>query len=106
MIIEKLNKYSAEIQDMFLTLKNLLLSVAPTAQEKLWAGLPSYYVGNAFVRLIPFKDHINIEASSLVEYKLELSEYKFSPKNMLQIYIGQTIPTEILQKAFLKCLHD
>ena len=31
----------------------------------MWAKLPTYYVGESFVRLIPFKDHINIEAKAV-----------------------------------------
>lgn len=49
-------------------------------EETLWAKLPSYYVGEAFVRLIP--------------------------KGMLQIYLNQDIPTKALKKIFAESLAD
>lgn len=48
------------------------------------------------MRLIPFKDHINIEAKTLVKYKDELADYKMTPKGMLQIFVNQEIPEELL----------
>lgn len=48
---------------MYNALRELILdSVSSEPQETMWAKLPSYYVGESFVRFIPFKDHINIEA--------------------------------------------
>ena len=104
MFEEKLIKYSAEIRDLFSRLNDLVFVAVPTVEARLWAGLPSYYVGEKFVRLIPFKDHINIEAAALVNHKAQLSDYKFTPKNMLQINIGQAIPSEILTKVFCETL--
>lgn len=58
----------------------------------LWANLPSYCVGKSFVRLIEFKDHINIEAQAVISHKEELADYKITPKGMLQIYLKEDIP--------------
>lgn len=99
-IAEKVNRFSPEVQEMFSQLRQIIYSVASTVEEKLWAGLPSYYVGDEFVRLIPFKDHINIEISIDANYREQLSQYQFSPKGMLQIYTGQEIPLEVLLKIF------
>ncbi|MDE6618842.1 MAG: DUF1801 domain-containing protein [Clostridiales bacterium] len=104
MFEEKLIKYSEEIRDLFSRLNDLVFAAVPTVQTKLWAGLPSYYVGEKFVRLIPFKDHLNIEAAALINHKAQLSNYKFTPKNMLQINIGQSISYEILTKVFAETL--
>lgn len=104
MFKEKLKNLPAEIQDMFAQLQSIVLSVCPAAEQRLWAGLPSYYNGSAVVRLIPFKDHINIEAAALLDFKAALSDCKFTPKNMLQINIGQPIPTDVLAGVFAKTL--
>jgi hypothetical protein len=102
---EQINNYSSEVIDMFGRLRQLLLDSAPCEpEEKLWAKLPSYYVGKSFVRLIPFKDHINIEAQAAVSHKEELAGYKFTPKGMLQIYLRQDIPSEILKRIFAETL--
>ena len=70
----------------------------------MWAKLPTYYVGESFVRLIPFKDHINIEAKAVSTNMEMLSGYKITPKGMLQIFINQEIPTNVLKKIFIETL--
>lgn len=100
-----LEKYPKEIADMFTALRKLIydsVSVAP--EETMWAKIPSYYVGEKFVRLIPFKDHINIEAAAMIEHKNELSDYKLTTKGMLQIYLKQDIPDVVLLRVFTETL--
>ena len=100
-----LNKYPNEIIDMYNGLRKLIFdSVSSEPQETMWAKIPSYYVGEAFVRLIPFKDHINIEAKAVSEYKDALAGYKVTPKGMLQIFIKQDIPTDVLKRIFAETL--
>lgn len=70
----------------------------------MWAKIPSYYVGKSFVRLIPFKDHINIEAQAVIQHKEGLSGYKITPKVMLQIFLKQDIPYEALKQIFAETL--
>lgn len=102
---EHINKYSTEIIDMFNHLRQMIFdSVSCELEEVLWAKLPSYYAGKSFVRLIPFKDHINIEAQTAISHKEELTGYKFTPKGMLQIYLKQDIPSEILKQIFVETL--
>ncbi len=64
-------------------------SVSCELEETIWAKLPSYYVGESFVRLIPFKDHINVEAKAVIQHEEELARYKITPKGMVQIYLKQ-----------------
>lgn len=79
-------------------------SVSCEIEEKLWAKIPSYYVDESFVRLISFKDHINIEARAAIQHKEELAGYKFTPKGMVQIYLKQDIPYEVLKQIFAETL--
>jgi uncharacterized protein YdhG (YjbR/CyaY superfamily) len=96
-----IDQYRKEIIEIFHILRNLIISsVQENVKEKLWAKLPSYYIEDKFIRLIPFKDHINIEAKSILQYKKELKEFKITPKGMLQIYIDQEIPESLLQEIF------
>ena len=100
-IKEYLAKYSAEINNLYIKLRDMVyLGVDCEIEEKLWAKLPSYYVGEKFVRSIPFKDHINVEAQKIIDYKGELDGYKITPKGMLQIYVGEEVPREVLMKVF------
>lgn len=102
---EYIDKYPSEIVDMYNNIRQIILdSVSSEPEETLWAKLPSYYVGETFVRLIPFKDHINIEANAISEYKDVLSGYKVTPKGMLQIFLKQELPIDVLNQIFAKTL--
>ena len=98
-------KYPSEIIDLYNTLRQMIFeSVTCEPEETLWAKLPSYYVGETCVRLIPFKDHINIEAQAVIQHKEELTGYKITPKGMVQIYLTQDIPFEVLKRVFAETL--
>ena len=61
-----MDKYPDEIKEMYHKLRIMLMeNITCNVEERLWAKLPSYYVEDNFVRLIPFKDHINIEAAAI-----------------------------------------
>ena len=78
-----IDKYPSEIIGMYNNIRQIIFdSVSFEPEEVLWAKLPSYYVDEAFVRLIPFKDHINIEASSITMHQEELAGYKITPKGI------------------------
>lgn len=96
-----IEKYDEEVKKIFNILYELIYaSTSHQIEEKLWAKLPSFYVSDNFIRLIPFKDHINIEAKSIIEYSGELSGFKITPKGMLQVYNNQNIPKELLKVVF------
>ncbi len=100
-----IEKYPKEISDMFTSLRQLVYeSVSADLTETMWAKLPSYYNDDKVVRLIPFKDHINVEASAVIQYKDKLADYKITPKGMLQIYINQNIPSDVLLQVFSETL--
>ena len=98
---EYIEKYPDGIRAMYADLRALIMESAPAGvEEVLWAKLPSYYLKERFVRLIPFKDHINIEAAGLLEYAGQLSAHRFTPRGMLQLYTGGAIPADMLKMAF------
>lgn len=100
-------KYPQEIVDMFTALRQLIFnSVAIDLEETMWAKLPSYYNGEKVVRLIPFKDHINVEASAVIQHKDKLADYKITPKGMLQIFAKQGIPSGPLKQVFAETLGE
>ncbi len=100
-----LEKYPQVIVDMFTALRQLIYdSVSVDVEETMWAKLPSYYNGEKVVRLIPFKDHINVEACAVIQHKDKLENYKITPKGMLQIYVKQNVPSDILKQIFVETL--
>lgn len=103
---EYIYKYPREIIEIFNNLRNIIYDgVSSEPKETLWANLPSYYVGDSFVRLIAFKDHINIEAKAIIDHKEELPSYIITPKGMLQIFLKQDIPVNVLKQIFSETLN-
>lgn len=106
-ISEYVGKYPDEITALFKTLAELIYESAPFApEEKLWAKLPTFCCGEAFVRLIPFKDHINVEARAVLSHTGELPGFKITPKGMLQISAAsrRSLPLDVLKAIFSETL--
>lgn len=102
-----LEKFEPDIQKLFNDLRNVVFaSVDEPVEERLWAKLPSYFVGDHFVRLIPFQDHINVEAAGLVRFISNLNAHRFTPKGMLKLKSNESIPREVLLKAFHETFTD
>jgi poly(A) polymerase Pap1 len=100
-------KYSDEIQSLFLKVRRIVMQSVPCElEEKMWAKLPSYYLGKKFIRIIPFKDHLNIEAKAVTEYSEILKQYNITPKGMLQITLDKEITEDILKTVFNKTLTE
>ena len=100
-----LEKHEEQTRQRFLLLYDLIYESTPQRiDEKLWASLPSFYVDTRFIRLIPFKDHINIEAKAIVSHRDDLSGYTITPKGMLQIYHNQPVPSEAMKAIFKESL--
>lgn len=99
------SQYPEEITALYGELRQIILDSVPcTPAETLWARLPTYSVGGTFVRLIPFKDHINIEAKAVLQHREALTDYKITPKGMLQIFLQQRIPRDALMQIFEETL--
>ena len=93
--------HDAATQARFNQLYQLILESAPREiEESLWARLPTFACGKNFVRLIPFKDHINVEARAILAYRGQLAGWNITPKGMLQIGHQQEIPAALLIQIF------
>ncbi|HPR17637.1 MAG TPA: DUF1801 domain-containing protein [Candidatus Cloacimonadota bacterium] len=100
-----LENFEEQTKQRFSILYELIYESTPQhIKEELWAKLPSFYVDNNFIRLIPFNDHINVEAKAVVYHREELSGYKITPKGMLQIFHKQQVPSELLKVIFKESL--
>lgn len=76
-----IEKYADDVQELFNILyETIFNSCDSEIEEKMWANIPSFYCGNNFIRLIPFKKHINVEASAIDDYLEDLSGYTITPK--------------------------
>lgn len=72
--------------------------------QKKYIPLCMIWQGDSFVRIIPFNNHINIEAKAVIQHKEELAGYKITPKGMLQIDLNQDIPHKVLKQIFAETL--
>ena len=88
----------SKIRDVIYSIESIII------EEKMWAKIPSYYYGEKFVRIIPFKDHINVEAEGLVNHTNDFEGCKFTPKGMLQIKANQAIDFGRLKMVFSETL--
>ena len=96
---EYLERYSDEIRALYGRLRQLVLEAAqPEPEERMWAKLPSYCVNDSFVRLIPFRDHINVQAKAIPDHREELAGYRITPKGMLQIGLKQELSEAPLKR--------
>ena len=100
-----IEKYPTEIIKLFQELRKIIYDCAKVdIEEKMWAKIPTYYTGKLYIRLIPFQNHINIEAKAIIKHQDELSNFKITPKGMLQIFVNQKVPSDILAKIFAETL--
>ena len=100
-IVNYLDSFDERVVERFYELYELIKqSTEYDVAEKLWAKLPTFSVGDNYIRLIPFKDHYNINLSSNFFKSTEFEGYKSTPKGMVQIYHNQVIPEEKLLNAF------
>lgn len=104
-IEEFLKKYPESIIDLYLKLEKII--IASTDQKitaTLWAKLPTYSLNDRFIRLIPFKDHINVEAKAVVNNLNLITNYKITPKFMIQVYLNQEVDAMLFKKIFQETL--
>ncbi|VEU81267.1 DUF1801 domain-containing protein [Haploplasma axanthum] len=100
----KLEKFNDDLKSLFITVRNIIFEVEPLIEERLWASLPSYYKDKNFIRLIPFKTYINIEAKAISLHIDELNDYQITPKGMMKIFVNQPIPYKVLKMIFIETL--
>lgn len=103
-IEEKLSKYNNDVKDLFLQIRKIIYDTNLQIEERIWASLPSYYNNENFIRIIPFKDYINIEAKAVLNYKESLNDYKITPKGMLRIAANEPVPITILKTIIKETL--
>lgn len=96
-----ISKYPKEIQDLFNDLENVIDVTCDQKyiiEKKLYANIPSFYVNEKFIRLIPFKDHINLEASGIKLYLSELTDFSLTPKFMLKLNNKNKLSIDLLKR--------
>ncbi|MCG7344420.1 DUF1801 domain-containing protein [Sporosarcina sp. ACRSL] len=98
-IDEYILQYPHEIQVILNTLRKVIKETAPTADEKISYGMPTFVLNGNLVHFAAFKNHIGFypTPNGINRFKQELSEYKTS-KGAVQFPIGKPIPYELVSK--------
>jgi uncharacterized protein YdhG (YjbR/CyaY superfamily) len=99
-ITDYFKQYEDEKRKRLECIRNLIHEEIPEISEKMWTGVPCFYLEKQYIVIRVFKDHINIFANKIGIYKSVLSGYRITPKEALQIFDNQEIPLEILRKIF------
>ncbi|MDD3832209.1 MAG: DUF1801 domain-containing protein [Clostridia bacterium] len=97
MFEDKIACLPQETQQLFINVQQFIRQVTNNlAQERLWGGMPTFSMGDKWMRIIPLHDHINIEADAVCAHLHQLTSYSITPKGMSQIFTGQPIPMDLL----------
>lgn len=93
-------QFDIEIQNKLNALRELVHSIAPQAEERMWAGTISYKLyGKMFVHFAAYKKHIGFypDTDVIVAFQQDLKGYKTST-GTVQFPHTQDLPLEFIGK--------
>jgi len=87
-------KRNCSVDTIFLfdALRDRIISLPFTIDERIVDGIPAFFHGDKYIKLIPFPNNITIELSNLYVYQEELNDYKIMLGKRLKIRANQAIP--------------
>lgn len=100
-------------KDMYNQLRSLIRQENPLVSETLFVSNPYYYLkqyeaikphARPSIMLVFFKDHVNIFAHAINQYRSELQIYKITDKGTLQIYYDKPLLNDLLIELFTKSM--
>ena len=99
-IEEYISQFPDEMQLKLNRLRKIINQTAPSADERLAWGVPTYCQRGFLVEFAAFKNHIGFYCtpSTLEHFKKELEPYKTNTKNTIQIHMDQPLPEELIEK--------
>ncbi len=94
-----IGRFPPDVQEKLYALRSAILSVAPTAIEKISYGIPTFYVNGNLVHFAAYKYHIGFYpgASGVAHFQSELNDYKLS-KGTIQFPLDRPLPLELIQR--------
>ncbi len=98
-IDEYILEYPKDIQDRMNVIRQLIHSIAPTVQEKISWGMPTFFIDKKRMHFAANKKHIGLYPGikPIELYKEELVTYKTS-KGTVQLPYSQPLPIELITK--------
>ncbi len=91
--------FPAETQRKLNQIYTIIKNVAPTAQEKISYGMPTFEFHGNLVHFAGYKNHIGFypTPSAINHFKNEIAPYKWA-KGSVQFPLDKELPTEIIAK--------
>lgn len=98
-IDEYISSFSEEIQEILITIREIVRQEAPQAEERIRYGMPTFYLHGNLVHFAAFKKHIGFypTPAGIEEFAEELSPYQ-SSKGAIQFPLNRPIPFELIRK--------
>lgn len=114
-----INEYISNLNEaskvMYYQIKSLIFRANPEVCETIFVSNPYYYLKQyeemkrhhrPSIMLVFFKDHVNVFAHAIKQYKSKLEIYKITDKETLQIYYDKPLLENILIEIFEKSMHS
>ena len=99
-IDEYISMFPQNVQDILNNVRKTIQENAPTAQEAISYGIPTFKLNGNLVHFAAFKNHIGFYPggpSAIQAFKKELSLYKQS-KGSVQFPLDKPIPLQLVKK--------
>lgn len=98
-IDDYISKFQPEVQEILMTLREVIQESAPDAKERISYKMPTFALHGNLVHFAAFKNHIGFypAPSGIEAFKEELSIYK-GAKGSVQFPINKPLPYELISK--------
>lgn len=93
-----IDQFPAEVREILMKLRDLILTLAPEAKERIAYGMPTYTMKTNLIHFAGYKKHIGIYPTpdGIEAFKSELAPYKNS-KGAVQFPLNQPMPWELIE---------
>lgn len=97
---EYLDLYPTEVQKKLKTLRELILNLAPKAEETISYGIPAFKLnGKAFIYIAAYENHISVYPFPYGEDEFQkLSEGYKTSKGTIQFQLDKETPLALVKK--------
>jgi uncharacterized protein YdhG (YjbR/CyaY superfamily) len=98
-IDEYIQGFPEPVQSKLQELRQLILDIAPEAQEKISYQAPTFYLNGNLVHFAAHAEHIGFypTPSGIAEFEDELSGYKHA-KGSVQFPLDEPLPMDLIRK--------
>lgn len=101
-INEYINIFPTETQTILHNLRKVIKKVAPSAEETINYGIPTFKLNGNLVHFAAYKKHIGFypTPSGIEKFKHEISKYKWA-KGSVQFPLDKPIPFDLIRKIVI-----